>query len=167
VYRFSDEAVLVQDGPAIGGSCRGSWAVFIRAARPSSTIRLRIDPACEGRPPSQESARRHFRRQRHGQHDLRNEVQRQIRESEILVYAVGIDAHAETGRAAPSPVRPRFPPIQLGSRFLAAGERPAGACPVNRCRRRRPARACRPLAGGESWRAWNSRNRSTKRRFAP
>ena len=115
VYRFSDEAVLVQGWT----NDRTRLPRLLGGIQPSGETVL-YDTVSESIPLAQG-----------GQHRKKalvvisdgndtgsvtsiTEVQRRIRESEILVYAVGIDGHAETGRVAPSPVHPRFPPIQLG-----------------------------------------------------
>jgi VWFA-related protein len=130
VYRFSDEAVLVQGWtsdrrqlPRLLGNIHPSGETVLY-----DTVSASIPLAKGG----------HHRKKAlvvisdgndTGSTTSATEVQRQIRESEILVYAVGIDAHAETGRAAPSPVRPRFPPIQLGFPFPGGRRAPGGRVP--------------------------------------
>jgi VWFA-related protein len=130
VYRFSDEAVLVQGWTRD----RQQLRQLLGGIHPSGETAL-YDTVAESIPLT-----------KGGQHRKKalvvisdgndtasstsvSEVQRQIRDSEILVYAVGIDGNAETGRAAPSPVRPRFPPIQLGFPWGGGRRGPGGRVP--------------------------------------
>ena len=130
VYRFSDEAVLVQGWT----SDRRQLPRLLGDIHPSGETVL-YDTVSESLPLA-----------KGGQHRKKalvvisdgndtgstislSEVQRQIRDSEILVYAVGIDGRAETGRAAPSPVRPRFPPIQLRLPWPGGRRVPGGRVP--------------------------------------
>ena len=141
VYRFSDEAVLVQGWT----TDRRQVPRLLGSIHPSGQTVL-YDTVAESIPLAQG-----------GQHRKKalvvisdgndtnsetsiSEVQRRIRESEILVYAVGIDANAETGRVAPSPVRPRFPPIQLGFPWGGGRRGPGGRVP--------PARPLPPVPPG-------------------
>jgi VWFA-related protein len=130
VYRFSDEAVLVQGWT----SDRSRLPRLLGGIHPSGETVL-YDTVAESIPLAQGG---HHRKKAlvvisdgndTGSTRSVSEVQRQIRESEILVYAVGIDANAETGRVAPSPVRPRFPPIQLGFPWGGGRRAPGGRVP--------------------------------------
>ena len=133
VYRFSDQALLVQGWT----SDRSQLPRLLSGIHPSGETAL-YDTVAESIPLAQGG---HHRKKAlvvisdgndTGSTTPFTEVQRQIRESEILVYAVGIDANAETGRAAPSPVRPRFPPIGLGFPWGGGGRAPGGRVPPRR-----------------------------------
>jgi VWFA-related protein len=133
VYRFSDEAVLVQGWT----TDRTQVPRILGAIHPSGETAL-YDTVSESIPLAQGG---HHRKKAlviiSDGNDTDSEisiteVRRQIQESEILVYAVGIDGNAETGRAAPSPVRPRFPPIQLGFPWGGGRRAPGGRVPPRR-----------------------------------
>jgi len=130
VYRFSDEAVLVQGWT----SDRRQLPRLLGDIHPSGETVL-YDTVSESIPLAKGG---HHRKKAlvvisdgndTGSTISVSEVQRQIRESEILVYAVGIDGNSETGRVAPSPVRPRFPPIQLGFPWPGGRRVPGGRVP--------------------------------------
>jgi VWFA-related protein len=149
VYRFSDEAVLVQGWT----SDRRQLPRLLGDIHPSGETVL-YDTVSESIPLAKGG---HHRKKAlvvisdgndPGSTTSVTEVQRQIRESEILVYAVGIDAHAETGRAAPSPVRPRFPPIQLGFPFPGGRRPPGGRVPRQPLPPAPPGPGLPPIGGG-------------------
>jgi len=130
VYRFSDEAVLVQGWT----TDRTQLPRLLGGIHPSGETVL-YDTVCESLPLAKGG---HHRKKAlvlisdgndTGSTASISEVQRQIRESEILVYAVGIDGNAEIGRVAPSPVRPRFPPIQIGFPWGGGRRAPGGRTP--------------------------------------
>ncbi len=130
VYRFSDEAVLVQGWT----TDRRRLPALLGGIQPSGETVL-YDTVSESLPLAKSG---HHRKKAlvvisdgndTGSMISVSEVQRQIRESEILVYAVGIDGHSELGRVAPSPVRPRFPPIQLGFPWGGGRRGPGGRVP--------------------------------------
>jgi VWFA-related protein len=142
VYRFSDEAVLVQGWT----SDRQRLPRLLGGIQPSGETVL-YDTVAESIPLAQG-----------GQHRKKAlvvisdgndtgsrisvaEVQRRIRESEILVYAVGIDGNAETGPVAGSPVGPRFPPIQLRFPWPIGRRGPGGRMPP-------PGPQVPPIGGG-------------------
>ena len=131
VYRFSDEAVLVQGWT----TDRRRLPALLGADPRRAAKRCSYDTVSESLPLAKGG---HHRKKAlvvisdgndTGSTISVTEVQRQIRESEILVYAVGIDGHSETGRVAPSPVRPRFPPIQLGFPWGGGRRGPGGRVP--------------------------------------
>jgi len=130
VYRFSDEAVLVQGWT----SDRKQLPRLLGGVHPSGetalydTVSVSL-PLAKGGQHRKKALVVISDGNDTGSTTSLTEVQRQIRESEILVYAVGIDANAETGRAAPSPVRPRFPPIQLGFPWGGGRRVPGGRVP--------------------------------------
>jgi VWFA-related protein len=130
VYRFSDEAVLVQGWT----TDRKLLPRLLGGIHPSGETVL-YDTVSESLPLAKSGQHRKKALvvisdgNDNGSTTSITEVQRQIRESEILVYAVGIDANAETGRVAPSPVRPRFPPIQLGFPWGGGRRMPVGRTP--------------------------------------
>jgi VWFA-related protein len=155
VYRFSDEAVLVQGWT----TDRNQLPRLLGNIHPSGETVL-YDTVAESIPLA-----------RGGQHRKKalvvisdgndtgsqtsiTEVQRQIRESEILVYAVGIDGHAELGRVAPSPVRPRFPPIQLGFPWPGGRRLPGGRVPPRQPLPPAPPGPGLPPVGGGSGGSW-------------
>ena len=130
VYRFSDEAVLVQGWT----TDRRQLPRLLGNIHPSGETVL-YDTVAESIPLAQGG---HHRKKAlvvisdgndTGSTTSVTEVQRRIRESEILVYAVGIDANAQTGRVAPSPVGRRFPPIQLRLPWPGGGRVPGGRVP--------------------------------------
>ena len=149
VYRFSDQAVLVQGWT----SDRQQLPRLLGNIHPSGETVL-YDTVAESIPLAQGG---HHRKKAlvvisdgndTGSSTPFTEVQRQIRESEILVYAVGIDARAQTGRVAPSPVRPRFPPIGIG--FPRGGGRggPGGVTPGRPLPPAPPGPGLPPIGGG-------------------
>jgi VWFA-related protein len=155
VYRFSDEAVLVQGWT----TDRTKLPRLLGAIQPSGDTIL-YDTVAESIPLAQG-----------GQHRKKalvvisdgndtssvtsvSEVQQRIRESEILVYAVGIDGRAETGRAAPSPVRPRFPPIRLPLPWPGGGRTPGGRTPRQPLPPAPPGPQLPPVGGGGGG-SWN------------
>ncbi|MGE5198489.1 MAG: VWA domain-containing protein [Rhodospirillaceae bacterium] len=133
VYRFSDEAVLVQGWT----TDRARLPRLLSGIHPSGETVL-YDTVAESIPIAR--AGQHRKKalvvisdgNDTGSQTSIGEVQRQIRESEVLVYAVGIDANAQTGRVAPSPVRPRFPPIQIRPPWPGGGRIPGGRVPPRR-----------------------------------
>ena len=127
VYRFSDEPVLVQGWT----TDRRDLPRLLGDLHPSGETAL-YDTVAESIPLAER-----------GQHRKKalvvisdgndtgsdtpfTDVQQRIRESEVLVYAVGIDGNAQSGRAAPSPVRPRFPPIGIGFPWGGGRRGPGG-----------------------------------------
>jgi VWFA-related protein len=158
VYRFSDEPVLVQGWT----TDRAQLPRLLGDIHPSGETAL-YDTVAESIPFA-----------RGGQHRKKalvvisdgndtgsdtpfTDVQRQIRESEILVYAVGIDGHAETGRVAPSPVRPRFPPIGIGFPWGGGRRGPGGGRvpPSQPLPPAPPGPGLPPIGGGSGGGNWN------------
>ena len=94
---------------------------------------------------TEEGAARHLRRQRHQQRDSVGELRQQIRESEVLVYALGVDGSGRRVPTAPT----------------AGPDSPADSVPVPGGRR--PGPAFRPSSGGGggrlAGRAWRPRER--------
>ena len=107
-------------------------------------------PLAQQRAEPQEGAGRDLGRQRHQQpHVQVDELRQMIRETEVLVYAVGID-----GQARRCPTR-LDPPSSRGRTPVAVpavpGRAPAAARSRRRARRHGPARsAARPRALGAS-----------------
>jgi len=151
VYRFSDEAVLVQGWTRD----RQQLRQLLGGIHPSGETAL-YDTVAESIPLA-----------KGGQHRKKalvvisdgndtasstsvSEVQRQIRDSEVLVYAVGIDGNAQTGRVAPSPVRPRFPPIQIGFPWGGGRRGPGGRVPPRQPLPPAPPGPVLPPVGGGS-----------------
>jgi VWFA-related protein len=159
VYRFSDEAVLVQGWT----SDRTRLPRLLGGIQPSGETVL-YDTVSESIPLAQGG--RHRKKalvvisdgNDTGSVTSITEVQRRIRESEILVYAVGIDGHSENGRVAPSPVRPRFPPIQLGFPWGGGGggrRGPGGRVPPRQpLPPAPPGPALPPIGGGIAGGSW-------------
>jgi len=151
VYRFSDEAVLVQGWT----TDRRQLPRLLGDIHPSGETVL-YDTVAESIPLAQGG--RHRKKalvvisdgNDTGSATPVSEVRRQIRESEILVYAVGIDGNAESGRAAPSPVRPRFPPIQLGFPWGGGRRGPGGRVPPRQPLPPAPPGPVLPPVGGGS-----------------
>ena len=137
-----DEVFLfpVRHGPGAGRALDEGQGAHQRRSWPAATTRRdgdvrrcrrrRADGA-EGREP-QEGAAHHLRRQRHQQqHDIQT-VKRLIRETDVLVYAIGIDGEADQGYL---PIgmgqggvrRPRPQPPRMPSPFpfpMPGGRRP-------------------------------------------
>jgi len=157
VYRFSDEAVLVQGWT----TDRTQLPRLLGNIHPSGETVL-YDTVAESIPLAQGG---HHRKKAlvvisdgndTGSTTSVAEVQRRIRESEILVYAVGIDANAPMRRAAPSPVRPRFPPIQLGFPWPGGGRAPGGRVPPRPpLPPAPPGPGLPPIGGGSGGGAWS------------
>jgi len=157
VYRFSDEAVLVQGWT----TDRTQLPRLLGNIHPSGETVL-YDTVAESIPLAQGG---HHRKKAlvvisdgndTGSTTSVAEVQRRIRESEILVYAVGIDANAPMRRAAPSPVRPRFPPIQLGFPWPGGGRTPGGRVPPRPpLPPAPPGPGLPPIGGGSGGGAWS------------
>jgi VWFA-related protein len=158
VYRFSDEPVLVQGWT----TDRRQLPRLLGDIHPSGETAL-YDTVAESIPLAQG-----------GQHRKKalvvisdgndtgsdtpfTDVQRQIRASEILVYAVGIDGNAEAGRVAPSPVRPRFPPIGIGFPWGGGRRGPGGGRvpPSQPLPPAPPGPGLPPIGGGPGGGNWN------------
>jgi len=158
VYRFSDEPVLVQGWT----TDRRQLPRLLGDIHPSGETAL-YDTVAESIPLAQGGQHRKKALvlisdgNDTGSDTLFTDVQRQIRESEILVYAVGIDANAETGRVAPSPVRPRFPPIGIGfPRGGGWGGPGGGRVPPSRpLPPAPPGPGLPPIGGGSGGGNWN------------
>jgi VWFA-related protein len=157
VYRFSDEAVLVQGWT----TDRRQLPRLLGNIHPSGETVL-YDTVAESIPLAQGG---HHRKKAlvvisdgndTGSTTSVTEVQRRIRESEVLVYAVGIDASAQTGRVAPSPVGRRFPPIQLRFPWPGGGRVPGGRVPPPQpLPPAPPGPGLPPIGGGSGGGAWN------------
>jgi VWFA-related protein len=161
VYRFSDEAVLVQGWT----TDRTKLPRLLGGIQPAGETAL-YDTVVESIPLAQGG---HHRKKAlviisdgndTGSTTPVTEVQRRIRESEILVYAVGIDGHAETGPVAGSPVRPRFPPIQLRLPWPGGGRGPGGRVPPRQpMPQPPPGPQLPPVGGGGGGGSWNMEER--------
>lgn len=160
VYRFSDEAVLIQGWT----SDRKHLPGLLEGIHPSGETVL-YDTVAESLPLA-----------RGGQHRKKalvvisdgndtgsvatvTEVRERIRESEILVYAVGIDGHAEIGRVAGGPHRPRFPPIQIRFPWPGRGRPPGGGAPGRPLPPAPPGPGLPPIGGGSSGGSWSIEER--------
>jgi VWFA-related protein len=158
VYRFSDEAVLVQGWT----TDRSALPRLLADIHPSGETAL-YDTVAGSIPLAQGG---HHRKKAlvvisdgndTGSATSVHEVQRQIRESEILVYAVGIDGNAGTGRAAPSPVRPRFPPIGIGFPWGGGRGGPGGRVPPRQpLPPAPPGPGLPPIGGGGGGGSWSA-----------
>ena len=171
VYRFSDEAVLVQGWttdrrrlPALLGGIQPSGETVLYDTVSESL------PLAKRRSSPQEGARRHLRRQRHGQHDFRDRGPARRsgspRSSSMRSASTAIPRSAGWRLRRYARAFLRF---SWASRGEAGAEGPAGACrPARRCRRFRPARGCRQSveAAGIPEGPGTSRSPSTNRRFA-
>jgi VWFA-related protein len=155
VYRFSDEAVLVQGWT----TDRTTLPRLLGGIQPSGETVL-YDTVAESIPLAQGG---HHRKKAlvvisdgndTGSVTSVSEVQRRIRESEILVYAVGIDGHAELGPAAGTPTRPRFPPIQLRLPWPGGRRMPGGRVPRQPLPQPPPGPQLPPVGGGSGGGAW-------------
>jgi VWFA-related protein len=160
VYRFSDEAVLVQGWT----SDRARLPSLLGGIQPSGETVL-YDTVAESIPLAQGG---HHKKKAlviisdgndTGSSTPITDVQRRIRESEILVYAVGIDGHAEQGPVAASPVRPRFPPIQLRLPWPGGRRGPGGRVPPGPMPPAPPGPGLPPIGGGGASGGWNLEER--------
>ena len=140
LYRFSNDPVLLQDwttrSPAAVARARritpnGGTAMY-------DAVLEAVPLAAAGQQP-EEGAAGHLRRQRHGEPRRRARgASSVIRESEVLVYAIGIDGESAS--------RSRAPPIAAAradsdSVSVPGGRRRPAALPHDRPRSVRPAAA--------------------------
>jgi len=114
LYRFSDEAVLVQDWTTDRG--RLQWQLGRISPRGETVL---YDTVAESIPLAQSG---HHRKKAlviisdgndTGSQTAVRDVRQLILESEVLVYAVGIDGGGDPRLSSQRPGGPRWPPIQL------------------------------------------------------
>jgi VWFA-related protein len=155
VYRFSDEAVLVQGWT----TDRTQLPRLLGGISPSGETAL-YDTVAESIPLAQGGQHRKKALvvisdgNDTGSSTSVAEVQRRIRESEILVYAVGIDGHAELGAPGGGPRRP-FPPIKLPIPWPGGGRIPGGRVPRQPLPPPPPGPGLPPIGGGTGGGSWN------------
>jgi VWFA-related protein len=150
LYRFSDEAVLVQGWTTDRG--RLQWQLGRISPRGETVL---YDTVAESIPLAQSG---HHRKKAlviisdgndTGSQTTVHEVRQLILESEVLVYAVGIDAISDTRLSSRPTPRPRWPPVQFP--FPRPGGRRIPGLPNPRQPIPQPPRP--PGGGGGSWNA--------------
>jgi len=157
LYRFSDEAVLVQGWTTDRG--RLQWQ--LGRISPSGETAL-YDTVAESIPLAQSG---HHRKKAlviisdgndTGSQTTVHEVRQLILESEVLVYAVGIDGISDTRLSSQRTSRPRWPPIQFP--FPRPGGRRVPGLPNPRQPIPQPPGPLRPPVGGGGG-SWNADER--------
>jgi VWFA-related protein len=153
LYRFSDEAVLVQGWTT--DRARLGWQLGRIAPRGETVL---YDTVAESIPLAQSG---HHRKKAlviisdgndTGSQTTVHDVRRLILESEVLVYAVGIDGAGDPRLSSQRPARPRWPPFQLP--FPRPGGRRLPGVPGPRQPIPQPPNPPRPpVGGGGSWNA--------------
>jgi VWFA-related protein len=159
LYRFSDEAVLVQGWTT--DRTRLIWQLGRIA--PSGETAL-YDTVAESIPLAQGG---HHRKKAlviisdgndTGSQTTVHDVRRLILESEVLVYAVGIDGAGDPRLSSQRSARPRWPPIQLP--FPWPGGRRGPRIPAPRQPIPQPPNPPRPpVGGGGGGGSWNADER--------
>jgi VWFA-related protein len=151
VYRFSDEALLVQGWT----SDRRQLPRLLGGIHPSGETAL-YDTVVESIPLAQGGQHRKKALviisdgNDTGSSTSVAEVQRRIRESEVLVYAVGIDGRGQVLQSPGGVSRPRWPPIQFRIPWPGGGRGGRGG-PAPRQPIPQPPGPGLPPVGGGSW----------------
>jgi len=154
LYRFSDEAVLVQGWTT--DRTRLTWQLGRIVPRGETVL---YDTVAESIPLAQSG---HHRKKAlvvisdgndTGSQTTVRDVRQLIVESEVLVYAVGIDGISDTRLSSQRTTRPRWPPVQLP--FPWPGGRRGPRIPAPRQPIPQPPRP--PVGGGGG--SWNADER--------
>jgi len=154
LYRFSDEAVLVQGWTT--DRTRLTWQLGRIVPRGETVL---YDTVAESIPLAQSG---HHRKKAlvvisdgndTGSQTTVRDVRQLILESEVLVYAVGIDGISDTRLSSQRTTRPRWPPVQLP--FPWPGGRRGPRIPAPRQPIPQPPRP--PVGGGGG--SWNADER--------
>ena len=154
LYRFSDEAVLVQGWTT--DRTRLTWQLGRIVPRGETVL---YDTVAESIPLAQSG---HHRKKAlvvisdgndTGSQTSVRDVRQLILESEVLVYAVGIDGISDTRLSSQRTTRPRWPPVQLP--FPWPGGRRGPRIPAPRQPIPQPPRP--PVGGGGG--SWNADER--------
>jgi len=157
LYRFSDEAVLVQGWTTDRG--RLQWQLGRISPRGETVL---YDTVAESIPLAQSG---HHRKRAlviisdgndTGSQTTVRDVRQLILESEVLVYAVGIDGTGDPRLSSQRTARPRWPPIQLP--FPRPGGRRVPGLPNPRQPIPQPPSPLRPPVGGGGG-SWNADER--------
>ena len=156
LYRFSDEAVLVQGWTT--DRTRLAWQLGRVVPRGETVL---YDTVAESIPLAQSG---HHRKRAlviisdgndTGSQTTVRDVRQLILESEVLVYAVGIDGTSDPRLSSQRPAGPRWPPIQLP--FPWRGGRRDPRIPAPRQPIPQPPGPSRPPVGGGGF--WNADER--------